>query len=332
MDYQKIYNKIINNAKLNNHNKNKYYESHHIIPKCLNGDDNENNLVKLTLKEHYICHKLLCEIYPNNKSLAHAYWMMTIMTVGALENIRKDNLYRKDGEKIRRIRPFLEGEYFNISSREYAWCREHWRNLSLGIKRTNEQCERISKATKLAMKNSDKIKKCRANKGTHFYYEISTGKVHKWFPGDPELDLTKYKWGRGHISQQQKEKLSKTQLLDKTICKIGNTNYRYCWYKDYIKNIPNCFKDLHQKQCNSLRQISKLIINALSYLKDKDIFIDEDILFRPNGGKNGLTIIYPSIYEICLNILENENPVEIGDKIYQNIELIRKLNKQYIKN
>lgn len=331
MDYNKIYYNIINKAlKENNINK-KYYELHHIIPKCLGGSDEKDNLVKLTLREHYICHKLLCEIYPNNKSLAHAYWMMTIMTVGALENIRKDNLYRKDGEKIRRIKPFLEGECFNISSREYAWCREHWRNLSLGIKRTNEQCERISKGTKLAMKNSKNIKKCRANKGTHFYYEISTGKVHKWFPGDPELDLTKYKWGRGHISQQQKEKLSKTQLLDKTICQIGNTNYRYCWYKDYIKNIPICFKDLHQKQCNSLRQISKLIINALSYLKDKDIFIDEDILFRPNGKNNGLTIIYPSIYEICLNILENENPVEIGDKIYQNIELIRKLNKQYIK-
>ena len=225
------------------------------------------------------------------------------MTVGALENIRKDNLYRKDGEKLRRIKPFLEGESFNISSREYEWCKEHWRKLSKGIKRNKEQCKRISKATKEAMKDSKKIQKCRANLGSHYYYEILTGKVYKWFPGDPELDLTKYKWGRGHLTKEQKEKLSKTQLLEKTICQIGKTNYRYCWYKDFIKEIPNCFIDLKKKQSNKLKNISKCIFKALSLLKDNNIFIDEYILIRPINKKGGLTIISPAIYEICLNII-----------------------------
>ena len=329
MDYKRIYYNIIENAKKVNIIENKYYEIHHIIPKCLNGSDEKDNLVKLTLREHYICHKLLSEIYKDNKSIWHAYWMMTISTLGALESIKNEKYFRVDGEKIRRIKPILDGEKINITSREYEYCREYWRKLIKGIKRTDEQCKRISEKTKLAMRTSEKIKKCRANKGSHYYHEISTGIVHKWFPGNPDLDLTKYEWGRGKLSKEQKEKISKTQKLNKTICKIGNTNYRYCWYKDFIKKIPDCFTDLHKKQCNSLKNISKIIFKSLNILKDNNIFIDEYIYFFPYD-KRGLTIIYPSVYEVCLDILENNDLHEIANKIYENIELIKKLNMEYI--
>ena len=40
-----------------------YTESHHIIPKSLNGTDDKNNLVDLTAREHFICHWLLTKIY-----------------------------------------------------------------------------------------------------------------------------------------------------------------------------------------------------------------------------------------------------------------------------
>lgn len=332
MNYKKLYNKIINNAKLNNNINGKYYEIHHILPRCLGGTDDQNNLVNLTLKEHYICHQLLCNIYPENKSIAHAYWMMTITTVGALENIRKDNLYRKDGEKIRRIRPFLEGESFKVSAREYEWCREHWRNLSIGIKRTKEQCKRISDQTILAMQTPEIIQKCRANKGSKYYYEINTGIVHKWFPGDNDIDLTKYKWGRGPLSLQQKNKLSKTQKLNKTLCKIGDTNFRYCWYKDYIKEVPSFFIDLHKKQSNSLRTISKIIIKSIDLLKDNNIFIQDDIIIKPYGKRTGLTIISPAVYEVCLDLLNEQNIEDISKRIYENIEIIKQLNKKYLIN
>lgn len=66
MNHQNIYNSIIENAKSKNRIKLKknninyvYYETHHILPKCLNGSNDKDNLVLLTAKEHYICHKLL---------------------------------------------------------------------------------------------------------------------------------------------------------------------------------------------------------------------------------------------------------------------------------
>lgn len=36
-----------------------YYEKHHIIPKSLGGSDEISNILKLTMREHFICHLLL---------------------------------------------------------------------------------------------------------------------------------------------------------------------------------------------------------------------------------------------------------------------------------
>jgi hypothetical protein len=76
MDYQKIYNQIIERAK--NRMLEGYKEKHHIIPKCLGGDNSKNNLVELTAREHFLCHMLLCEIYPNKNKLKHALFLMAI--------------------------------------------------------------------------------------------------------------------------------------------------------------------------------------------------------------------------------------------------------------
>ena len=79
MDYQKIHDNIIANAKVRNSNRNDgYVERHHIIPKCLGGDNSKDNLVFLTAREHYLCHKLLFEIHPNNSSLYFAYHKMAL--------------------------------------------------------------------------------------------------------------------------------------------------------------------------------------------------------------------------------------------------------------
>jgi hypothetical protein len=77
MNYQQIYNQLILRSKTRVFNDDVYFEIHHILPKCMGGDNSKENLAKLTAKEHFIAHKLLCEIYPKNYSLIHAYWMMS---------------------------------------------------------------------------------------------------------------------------------------------------------------------------------------------------------------------------------------------------------------
>lgn len=64
MNYLKIYNKIIEYRIYNLPVG--YSEKHHILPKCLGGKDTSDNLVKLTAREHYICHLLLVNIYKHD--------------------------------------------------------------------------------------------------------------------------------------------------------------------------------------------------------------------------------------------------------------------------
>lgn len=45
---------------------NEYFEVHHKLPKSLGGTDEQNNLVKLTAREHYIAHLLLVNIHKAN--------------------------------------------------------------------------------------------------------------------------------------------------------------------------------------------------------------------------------------------------------------------------
>ena len=74
MDYLKIYENLMERSR--NRTLHEYKEKHHIIPKCLGGNDNIDNLVSLTPEEHYIAHLLLVKIYPKNSKLIFAANMM----------------------------------------------------------------------------------------------------------------------------------------------------------------------------------------------------------------------------------------------------------------
>lgn len=75
MNYKEIYNSICERGKRLRENL-EYTERHHIIPKCMGGDDSAINLTVLTAKEHYLVHYLLTKIYPNNVKLNYAFGMM----------------------------------------------------------------------------------------------------------------------------------------------------------------------------------------------------------------------------------------------------------------
>lgn len=74
MNYIKIYESLIARGKLRIITD--YCETHHVIPRCMGGSNNSNNLVKLTPEEHYLAHQLLVKIYPTNHNLVLAATMM----------------------------------------------------------------------------------------------------------------------------------------------------------------------------------------------------------------------------------------------------------------
>jgi hypothetical protein len=117
-----IYNKICERGQFRILNDLVYTEKHHIIPKSMGGTNKKDNLTNLTAKEHFICHKILCELYPNNEKLKYAFWAMC--------NQRKNRDYI-------------------VSSRDY----EYAKNLCLEIWKKPKTIESIRKGVETKKRN-----------------------------------------------------------------------------------------------------------------------------------------------------------------------------------
>jgi|LakMenEpi03Aug12_release.lakeMendotaPanAssembly.Ray.scaffolds.fasta_scaffold380699_2 hypothetical protein len=74
------YNSIISRALTRSLDKSCYFEKHHIVPRCLGGTNDKNNIVKLTAREHFICHLLLVRMVDDRvakSKLSYAVWQVT---------------------------------------------------------------------------------------------------------------------------------------------------------------------------------------------------------------------------------------------------------------
>lgn len=76
MNYKKHYDLLITRGK--NRMLEGYVEKHHIVPRCMGGTDEKENLVQLTPEEHFLAHQLLIKMYPTVTGLASATQLMTI--------------------------------------------------------------------------------------------------------------------------------------------------------------------------------------------------------------------------------------------------------------
>lgn len=119
MNYLKIYNSIIENAKSQNRIKHSgvYYENHHILPKSLGGKNNKENLILLTAKEHYLCHRLLLFIYNFNESMVRAFHRMVHSKNGDLIKSAKDYQYAREllSQILKERIPWNKGKHLSPS-------------------------------------------------------------------------------------------------------------------------------------------------------------------------------------------------------------------------
>lgn len=75
MDYQKIYLAICDRGRTKRELKG-YCEKHHILPRCMGGTDNEDNLTTLTFREHFLAHLLLTKIHKKHRGVNYAFLCM----------------------------------------------------------------------------------------------------------------------------------------------------------------------------------------------------------------------------------------------------------------
>lgn len=171
MNYQKIYNNLIDRAKKRDIEG--YFENHHIVPRCLGGTDFNENIVSLYPEEHYLAHLLLCKINKGNSKLLYAAMNMTS---GSMTNNGKRN------------------------NKVYGWLRRRYAESMSGDKNPNRRNPNIQKEAakkRIGQKRTveTKVKMSLAQKGRKFTEE------HK-------LKLAEAAKNRPPISSETRKKLS----------------------------------------------------------------------------------------------------------------------------
>jgi hypothetical protein len=139
MNYIKIYENIIYRAKNQNRIKVKGsqgYENHHIIPKSVGGLNNKGNLVLLTPKEHYICHRLLVEIYKNTPFSNKMYYAMWCMINGSgnqiryspssriYDKLRNEIIISRSIERFNNRKPVLQYNLYGVFIKRFGSVKE----------------------------------------------------------------------------------------------------------------------------------------------------------------------------------------------------------------
>jgi len=102
MNYKRLYNSIVTTAQLQE--RECYTETHHIVPSSMGGSNDVSNLVRLTPREHFICHWLLTKFTTgiNKRKMIKALSFMrsestyqkrytTKITARVYENLRKEH-------------------------------------------------------------------------------------------------------------------------------------------------------------------------------------------------------------------------------------------------
>jgi hypothetical protein len=192
MNYEKIYNAIVSKAKAEDRKKIKdgiYYERHHIIPKCMGGSNDKSNLILLTAKEHYMSHRLLCEIYPDNRLLLFAMRCM----INGLTSSKK------------RYIPY---------GRIYARLKEAHSLLNIGSIRSDDTRKKMSSAAK------GKLKGPMSSETKKKLSDLRKGSIHS--------EETKKKMSGKIRSEETKKKMSESAkgriMSEESKQKIGNAS------------------------------------------------------------------------------------------------------------
>jgi hypothetical protein len=178
----------------------------------MGGSDDKENLVELTAREHFICHRLLVNMYPDNNKLKFALWAMCNM------KSKRQNRYVPSS----RIYEFIKLEVIKIISENKK-----------GVKLTEEHKRKTSetlKGRKRPQEVVDKIVKTRKENGGWGHSEKTKNKISS-NNGMKRQEVRDKLKGR-EISVETRKKLSDVSV-HKRACIIDSV-----WYES-IKQASN---------------------------------------------------------------------------------------------
>lgn len=223
MDYLKIYNNIIEKAK--SRKIEGYKEKHHIIPKCIGGLDYKENIVDLTAKEHFLCHLLLCEIYPDSEELKYAAFSMCKWNG---ETVKRKTVSGITYERLKK-------ETSKITSKRMMG-NSIWKNR----RHSEESIEKIKKARK-DQKTSEETRKkmsdSKRGKKSGRFGKINSPEHNKKVSNSLRKNVNKKKWNERKCSINgtiYKSAAEASRNINESVCtvmyRLKSKNIKYIEY------------------------------------------------------------------------------------------------------
>lgn len=203
MNYNKLYYSIIDRAI--GRKKEVGLERHHIIPASCGGTNKKENLVYLTIREHYICHLLLVKMYKDNslfrKKMIYALWWMSKtaskkgikITSRTYEFARNQFIQNNpNADEDRKIK-FLQNHKAGVYKYDYKKVSVTLKNTL--SKLTAEEKLKRMKNSALSCDQEKRAESIRKGKGSLLLLKKTTGETIKFWSYENVEQITGFHYG-----------------------------------------------------------------------------------------------------------------------------------------
>lgn len=260
-----------------------YTEKHHILPKCLGGDNKKANLVIMPIRYHIITHFVILEVYPDNIDLAYA---VTIFINGGknyqnkkrIEIINKSFSTRtialvrekamiplKSEENKKRISEFMKGRKFSEETKKKLSDGKIGElNPQFGIPKDEEFKEIMSI-------------KMRGSNNPNYGKDYSKNRTYRSTSGSKNGKAKKVVGPDGKIYGSASEAAKENNIKYKTLTKILEKDNEDGWkYLDGPSSKERKLKNKKGEIFNSIKDASKkygVTVGTINkWLKNKNGF------------------------------------------------------------
>ena len=263
MNYEKIYNSLIQKRLINKIDSTICYcEQHHIRPVSLYPDlkDEQTNIVALTAREHYVAHKLLVEIYKQSKGIDSKEYRCMLNALWYISHTKK----HKDFVTSKEYQLLKE----NISKMmsESRSGKNHWH---YGGKNSLETRAKISQANKGNVWSEERKKKF----GQEHSGKNNANYGHKW-TDEQKMIASQNRKGIYNGNAETRLKQSKRMSGIKNPM-YGKSSWEKCTLEERIDRIKR-FKKNRKGKCLGKNCFTGKSLEQKKQITDKMSFSQRD--------------------------------------------------------
>lgn len=201
-----------------------YHERHHIIPKCMDGSDDEENLIDLFAREHFEAHKLLALENPDNDGLVYGWTMMAFVKDN---NQKRYELTAEEYEEARIALSMVASEK-NRGENNPFYGKHHTEETRAKMKESSEKRwsrpEEKEKARKAKANMSQETRQKMSESALKRFENPENHPLFGWTPSD-ETRKKMSESAKARCTEEYKKNMRENDRCKHIMCIETNTWY-----------------------------------------------------------------------------------------------------------